>query len=260
MIPRDPCATEAVPSPMRKAGRRPEGPCRKAMTAMGVMLLCGMTGLLCVAGCNIKIQFSPWQSNVPVRNLTAAHLAKLTKTDTGSFEPFTVAVAADVHVDAGQLRDIARTLGKRGDVAFMLLVGDLTDLGTLMEFTWLSKTIEKCEFPVLTVVGNHDGLGNGPVIYNQVFGPFNYAFVYRDVQFVMWNNNPHEWGPPNTEWLEQQVTSHAPSVIVAHQPPLSAPAPEEDWKHVRQGGSVIATVHGHIHRFGYVTVQPLRRS
>ena len=251
MISHDTYLPQTLSSPMQDTGRQPVGSHCKAMTAVGVALRCCMMGLLCVAGCDIEIQFSPWQSNVPARDLTATHLAKLTKTDTASFEPFTVAVAADVHVDAGELREIARALNGRGDIAFLLLVGDLTDLGTLLEFTWLHKTIEECDFPVLTVVGNHDGLGNGPTIYNRMFGAFNYSFVYRDVQFVMWNNNPDEWGDPDLEWLEQQVASHTPSVIVAHQPPLTAPAPEEDWKYVRQGGSVIATVHGHIHCFDY---------
>ena len=223
----------------------------KAMATMDVVMRCGMLGILCVAGCDIEIQFSPWQSNVPTHDLTATHLEKLAKTDTGSFEPFTVAVAADVHVDAAELRETVRTLNDRGDIAFLILVGDLTDMGTLLEFTWLNSAIEECDFPALTVVGNHDGLGNGPDIYNEMFGPFNYSFVYRDVLFIMWNNNPYEWGNPDMKWLEEQVASHTPSVIVAHQPPQLAPVPEEDWKYIRQGGSVIATVHGHIHCFTY---------
>jgi Icc protein len=251
MIPQDLCVRGAVPSPMRDERLQPVGSHYKAMTTMGVVLRCGMMGLLCVAGCDIEIQYSPWQSNVRVSNLTAIHLEKLTKTDTGSFEPFTVAVASDVHVDAAELRDTVQALNARGDIAFLLLTGDLTDVGMLLEFTWLKDTIEECEFPVLTVVGNHDGISNGQDIYSEMFGPFNYSFVYRDVQFIMWNNNPYEWGNPDLEWLEQQVANHDPSVIVAHQPPPPAPTLEEDWKYIRQGGSVIATVHGHIHTFDY---------
>ena len=236
---------------MRDERRQAVGSRHKIMTTMGVVLRCGMMGLLGVAGCDIDIQFSPWQSNVPVSDLTATHLGKLTKTDTGSFEPFTVAVAADVHLDAAELREVVRALNERGDIAFLLLVGDLTDGGMLLEFTWLGNVIEECDFPVLTVVGNHDGLNNGQDIYNEMFGPFNYSFVYRDVQFVMWNNNPYEWGNPDLEWLEQQVECDSPSVIVAHQPPPPAPAQEEDWKYIRQGGSALATVHGHTHKFDY---------
>jgi predicted phosphodiesterase len=227
----------------------------KVMMTTRVVLCCGMVGLLCVAGCDIEIRFSPWQSNVPASDLTAKHLRKLTRTDTGSFERFTVAVAADVHLDAAELRNMVDVLNERGDIAFLLLVGDLTDLGMLIEFTWLNDTIEECDFPVLTVVGNHDGLSNGPEIYNEMFGPFNYSFVYRGVQFIMWNNNPYEWGNPDLEWLEQQAESHAPSVIVAHQPPPPPgqlpSAQEGDWKYIRQGGSAIAAVHGHRHKFDY---------
>lgn len=226
----------------------------RAVITTKVAVCCGMAVLLCAAGCDIEIVFSPWQSNVPATDLTAKHLQKLAGTDTGSFEPFTVAVAADLHSDAGELRNVVDVLNERGDIAFLLLVGDLTDFGMLIEFKWLNDTIEECDFPALTVVGNHDGLNNGPEIYNEMFGPFNYSFVYRGVQFVMWNNNPYEWGDPDLEWLEQQAESHCPSVIVAHQPPPPGhllPGHQEDRKHVRPGGSVMAAVHGHGHKFDY---------
>jgi predicted phosphodiesterase len=219
-----------------------------------VLLCCGMAGLLCMAGCDIEIEFSPWQSNVPATGLTAKHLQELTLTDTGSFEEFTIAVAADVHLDAAELGDVVDVLNDRGDIAFLLLVGDLTDGGMLKEFKWLYDTIEECDFPVLTVVGNHDGLCNGPEIYSEMFGPFNYSFVYRGVQFIMWNNNPYEWGDPDLEWLEQQVENHAPSVVVAHQPLQAGHLPsskDDDREHVPRDGRVIAAVHGHTHKFDH---------
>ena len=59
--------------------------------------------------------------------------------------------------------------------------------------------------PYLTVIGNHDYLSNGEVIYKQMFGDYNYSFEFNKNKFILFddiiiesNNNP------DFNWLSMQ--------------------------------------------------------
>jgi Icc-related predicted phosphoesterase len=127
-------------------------------------------------------------------------------------------------------------------------------MGLKREWSWVGDIIEKSNHPVLTVVGNHDGLTKGKDIYGKMFGDLNYSFVYKDVKFVMWNNNFYEWHDVALEWLEEKVSSHDRVVVMSHQPPYSGTmthAHEEKWKSIRSLDGYVASVHGHVHNFNY---------
>jgi predicted phosphodiesterase len=141
----------------------------------------------------------------------------------------------------------------RDDLAFSVLSGDLTDRSLRREFEWIAEIILGFRRPILTVVGNHDGLVYGDDIYQKMFGPLNYSFVYNDVKFIMWNNNPYEWGYPDLSWLEQEILSHPRVIIVAHQPPGSVERYEEvnaAWNELYRHSNVLGSVHGHLHKWG----------
>jgi len=215
---------------------------------------CGLLFGLIIVICGCNIEYSPWQANPPAEGLTSKHLEWLMESDTGTFAPFKIAVAGDSQMVVGGLREVVDVLNNRDDIAFLVIVGDLTDLGLRREFIWINDTIKKCNCPVLTVVGNHDGLNNGPEIYTELFGPFNYSFTYRGIHFIMWNNNYYEWGEPDFNWLREEVESHDRNVIVAHQPPYAGtllPEHEAEWKTIRENPRVIATIHGHVHHFDF---------
>jgi len=142
-------------------------------------------------------------------------------------------------------------------VSFSLILGDLTDRSLRDEFLWVADVVKEARHPILTVVGNHDGLIYGEEIYTEVFGALNYAFVYRGVKFVMWNDNPFEWGYPDFPWLEEQIASHPRVVIVAHQPPGAIerfPEANDQLQTVLSNPNVLGSVHGHTHEYGFETI------
>lgn len=207
---------------------------------------------LVLCGCG-NIEYSPWQSNPPNDNLTAKHLARLAAQENISDKSFKVAIVGDPQAVVGSLDKAVGIINARDDIDFTLLVGDLTDRGMMQEFVWIDRVVAKLEKPILTVVGNHDGLNNGKKIYEHMFGPFDYSFVYQDVKFVMWNNNAYEWRV-NMDWLEQEVNSYHRIIIVAHQPPGDGALTNEEerrWKDIRRSPNVIASIHGHVHRFDF---------
>ncbi|RYZ49822.1 MAG: metallophosphoesterase [Proteobacteria bacterium] len=201
---------------------------------------------------------SPWGSlETPLyTNLTQKHLDML-RGGSPTFQPFKVALVSDPQVVVSYLKDARTEINKRDDIEFSLLTGDLTDRALRREFEWVAKIITEFRRPILTVVGNHDGLIYGEEIYTKMFGPLNYSFVYNDVKFIMWNNNTYEWGYPNFEWLENEINSHERVVIVAHQPPGSVERYDginERWKELYKNPHVLGSVHGHLHRWGYQEV------
>lgn len=205
-----------------------------------------------LVGCG-DIQYSPWQSSPPNFDLTAKHLAKLEAQDTGIYEKFTIAIVGDPQAEIDGLDRALAIINSRSDLDFVAIVGDLTDRGLELEYRLVDKAIAKFNKPVLTIVGNHDGLSNGSKIYQEMFGPLNYSFIYKDTKFVMWNNNAYEW-KIDLDWLASEVSSHHRVVIMAHQPPNDGALSfeqESRWFEIRQKANVIASIHGHKHHYSF---------
>lgn len=218
-------------------------------------LILGAFTLLFILSCG---DLSPWGSlETPLyTNLTQKNL-DLLRSGTSTFQAFKVALVTDPQVVPGALRDCRTHINQRDDIDFSLLLGDLTDRSLRKEFEWVARITSEFRRPILTVVGNHDGLIYGEEIYRKMFGPLNYSFIYNDVKFIMWNNNPYEWNYPDFDWLQKEIDSHERVIIVAHQPPGSLERYEginERWKEMYKSPHVLGSVHGHLHHWGYQEV------
>jgi predicted phosphodiesterase len=192
---------------------------------------------------------SPWDDNVKESHLTQRHLDLL---DHSSTSPLRLKITGDTQAETGFLRPI---LNIDNNVDFTVLLGDITDLGFKKEWIWIENILSEGKQPVLTVVGNHDGLSKGQKIYNKLFGEFNYSFIYKNYKFVMWNNNFLEWNAIDIEWLRNEVeTSNHKVVVMSHQPPGSDTLPVEidrEWKEIRKHPRYILSLHGHNHKFAF---------
>ena len=192
-------------------------------------------------------EFSPWESKTKYKNLTAKNLAQLGEGEPKSFK---FALVGDSQVVAGHL-DEARQLIDRSDLDFTAIAGDITDRGLLREWNWIGDIAARFNNPFLTVVGNHDGLNNGNKIYKEMFGPLNYSFEYNGIKFVMWNNNAYEWAI-DYGWLEREVEdSKLPVIMISHQPP--GRDLDDRWQDLRRSGKIVASLHGHVHRYSHRT-------
>lgn len=207
--------------------------------------------LLLLVGCGAP-EFSPWQSNPSRRDLTAKHLAWLESKNITA--PFKVALTGDPQAVVGHFSRVKDAINSREDIDFAVVLGDITDRGLKREWDWAGDIIEDFDVPVLTVVGNHDGLNNAKDIYPEMFGPFNYTFIVDDVfKFVMWNNNKYEWGTPDFDWLAHSVAGYH-SIVMSHQPPGSdtlSPDDNDKWTDIRSRGNIRASIHGHVHAYSY---------
>lgn len=198
---------------------------------------------LLLASCGTE--FSPWQNEAPATDLTYKHLQRLEHKS----GPFTVAITGDSQAVYGDFAKAMSNVNSRSDVDFTLLAGDITDRGLLKEFKLAVDIIQRASKPVLTVVGNHDGLSYGKELYRDTFGDLNYTFDYDGYRFVAWNNNAYEWDV-DVGWLEEQVASHDKVVVFSHQPPDQhslSPEIAARWSNIRKSPNLKASVHGHTH-------------
>ena len=210
------------------------------MKYLGTMLI--LLGISISCGEPIS---SPWQLQLPkdrkdstARNLALIEAKAITL-------PFTVGIIADPQ---GTPEDLERVVKKitTHQVAFILVLGDLTDFGLIEEFAQTYDALETSTVPYLTTIGNHDAISHGKEIYNRMFGPFDYTFTVVGFKFIMWNNNKFEFGNNNFQWLQSQLQDDA--VVSSHIPPVQdvhSQAEVDEWLSMYDGINLAASLHGH---------------
>lgn len=210
--------------------------------------------LVLLSGCGRPMEYSPWASNPTDKNLTAKHLARLEASNTEEFEPFKFVLTGDSQAVVEHMSDVIGLVNNMKDVSFITLAGDITDRGLNKEYEFIGRAIEESVKPLLTVVGNHDGLNNSKKIYSEMFGPLNYSFIYKNIKFVMWNNNPYEWYV-DLEFLSKELSSGHRTIVIAHQPPLGGSLSDDRealWSDIRdEYHNLIASLHGHTHKTSF---------
>lgn len=192
-------------------------------------------------------EMSPWDSKIPQKyqGLTQQHLNRLPKSETVDL-PFSFALIGDPQGTPGDFKETIMKINQLQDLAFVLVLGDMTDYGLKHEYIWAAEAIEMSSIPVFTVIGNHDAISFGKRIYQKMFGPFNYTFEYAGIKFVMWNNNRMEFGETNFDWLAKEADDR--SIIASHIPPvLDVHNAEElqQWQDINNNAGIISSLHGH---------------
>lgn len=159
-----------------------------------------------------------------------------------------------------QTQDFVDKANSLSDIDFVVHQGDISDFGLAQEFQWVHDIMKDLKWPYLTVIGNHDLLGNARLAYQKMFGPLNYSFVYGHTKFVFLDTNSREYSfdgtVPNLNWLKTQITP-APTdtwqqaVIVSHIPPFDSdfdPQLKLPFHQVLSDSKRVAlSLHGHKH-------------
>jgi 3',5'-cyclic AMP phosphodiesterase CpdA len=159
-------------------------------------------------------------------------------------------------------------------LSFVVQLGDFTHVGILGEYRLMLDVFRELSVPFFVVIGNHDQLGNGRAIYEQMFGPVNDGFTFAGTRFVLLDTNSREaafdGSVPDLSWMRSWLLGSAaeecdrdanapsgsgteiPVVVFAHVPPDSeefdAALTPEYWELLHAGG-VRLTFHAHEHRF-----------
>jgi 3',5'-cyclic AMP phosphodiesterase CpdA len=207
---------------------------------------------LLIASCG----YSPWETEIDCRDYYQDNLQRLTQieADTPGQLAFGVALLTDLHNQLSDTETAVERINQRDDIDFALILGDMTDQGLSVEYEWACKALSDLKVPRFYVIGNHDSISFGKEIFRENFAPFDYAFTYKEVKFILYNDNVYEFpDAPDYAFLENEAVVQPgevrrQTVGVSHIPPNTSIHTEEEAATLRQflfDHNFNLTLHGH---------------
>ncbi|MDL2221743.1 metallophosphoesterase [Parabacteroides sp. OttesenSCG-928-N08] len=122
--------------------------------------------------------------------------------------------------------DFVKHINRRNDIDFVIHGGDIADFGMKKEYEWGYEVMSKLTPPFVTIIGNHDIIGNGLYVYLEMFGDDNFSFIAGDTKFVCLNTNAIEYDysypVPDFNYIKQEIAdslTHRRTVVAMHAPP-----------------------------------------
>ncbi|OYT14953.1 MAG: hypothetical protein B7C24_15580 [Bacteroidetes bacterium 4572_77] len=212
--------------------------------------------------CDRIFEFSPYQANVKndYKNSTANNLQLINDIQSNS-DTFKFAFVTDNHYHYSNLRAVIEDINRKPDILFVFFGGDIADQALLKEYEIFYTTMEKLNKPYLTVIGNHDYLSNGEIIYKQMFGDYNYTFEFNQNKFIIFDDIVWESNTPlDFNWLSNQLSNNISNkqvFVIAHIPPFSDQFDsnmEQTYKTLMSDNNVQLSIHGHIHSYSFENI------
>lgn len=171
------------------------------------------------------------------------------------------AVVGDTQTGFGDAADAIESMSTRGDLAFVVQVGDFTDLGLAPEYEAMNDLFRRLPVPYVVAIGNHDHQANGGDIYDRMFGPRDFAFTWGRTRFVVLNTcsmeREFDGTVPDLPWLAASLApspEHDRAFVFAHVEPASDafdPRLRDGFHALLRDGGVVASFHAHEHRYGF---------
>jgi outer membrane protein assembly factor BamB len=114
-------------------------------------------------------------------------------------KPFRFAFISDTHIGSPNgsaeedLRRTVRDINAMSDVVFVVLTGDITELGTNEELKLAKQILDSLDVPWYIIPGNHDTgwSESGGVMFTTVFGADKFSFTYNGIKFLGCASGPY---------------------------------------------------------------------
>src|SRR5690606_19085912 len=109
---------------------------------------------------------------------------------------------------------------------FVVHGGDLTDFGIIEEYRWQHEILKRLNVPYMATLGNHDCLGNGVKVFENMYGPQDAVYDLGNSRFVFINTNSLEFEEdpvPRLPFLGAafgDTTSYSNGFVLMHVPPF----------------------------------------
>ena len=114
-------------------------------------------------------------------------------------KPFRFAFISDTHIgspNGGAEEDLRRTvadINSMTDVAFVVITGDITELGTDAEIKLAKQILDSLDVAYYIIPGNHDTgwSGSGGLSFTKIFGDEKFHFNYNGIHFLGCASGPY---------------------------------------------------------------------
>lgn len=156
----------------------------------------------------------------------------------GSFsqtKPFRFAFVSDTHIgspDGKAEEDLRRTvadINSMNDIAFVVITGDITELGTNEQIRLAKQILDSLKIPYHIIPGNHDTgwSESGGLTFTHVFGSDKFSFKYDGIHFIACASGPYvrmsDGHVPRdaVTWLQtqlKQINNDEPVIFLNHYP------------------------------------------
>ncbi|HEY0679090.1 MAG TPA: PQQ-binding-like beta-propeller repeat protein [Chitinophagaceae bacterium] len=148
---------------------------------------------------------------------------------------FRFAFISDTHIGSPNgsaeedLRRTVRDINQMNDIAFVVITGDITELGTYEELRVAKQILDSLDVPYYIIPGNHDTgwSESGGFGFQQTFGNDKFQFDYNGVRFLGCASGPYvrmsDGHVPRDAviWLENvlnKTPSGQPVIFLNHYP------------------------------------------
>lgn len=222
------------------------------------MKFCFILFILFFVSCG-KFNLSPYLSKVNRQHLNRDNLLKISQREAQFTNNFKVALLSDTHDYYDELDELIDHINsKKEEYAFVIVSGDITNIGLLDEFLISIKILKSLEIPFIVAVGNHDLLTNGRELYEQLFGTDTFSFNFKQTRFNIINNNNWETSTErdNHTWVKNDITANPKThhVVISHvsmeDPARFTEAEIDEWKTLGNTLGIKYFINGHDHGSG----------
>jgi Icc-related predicted phosphoesterase len=206
------------------------------------------------------VEYSPYEVE-QLNNAKNIHEINIQKVEQIVYrDTFCFVFAGDAHRFYNEVADLIPAINNDSEIDFVCFSGDITDFGLQSEYSMMNEIINDLKVPYFVVVGNHDLIYNGSIIYNEMYGDMDFFFDLYSFRFVFVNTNSREYefngSVPNISWMRtilNDTLSYDRAIIIMHVPPSSIDFDQnlkrDFFDAMQNPGKTILALNGHHHYF-----------
>lgn len=164
--------------------------------------------------------------------------------------------------------DFVKHINQQDSLDFVIHGGDLTDFGIKKEYLLQHSILSKLKIPYVALIGNHDIIGKGDLVYEDLYGSENFAFRVGSsssdsghTRFICLNTNALEYDyatpVPDFAFIKEQLKKTTEkdkrTIFVMHVSPgneqFNNNVADIFQEKIREFPSLLFCLHAHDHNY-----------